>query len=126
MRKLKWLKMLRTPRKAPRKRDEEKVTGTGFDFSAKEWRRIEEWQNTHKCRYRRPDGGQYFGCSEGGYEYTFCPTGLGMIATVRCACGAGLDASNPDFRIEEMEDERERENDTDADADCYQEERAEL
>ncbi|CBL35999.1 hypothetical protein CL3_12060 [butyrate-producing bacterium SM4/1] len=32
-----------------------------------------------------------FGCIGGGYEYCFTPTAIGMLAEIRCACGAKLD-----------------------------------
>lgn len=67
---------------------------SGFDFTEEEWATIRNWQKTHKCKYRRPDGSQYFGCCGGGYDYCFAPTGIGMFAEVRCACGAKIDVDN--------------------------------
>lgn len=43
---------------------------------------------------RKPDGSQYFGCIGGGYEYRFTPTAIGMLAEIRCACGAKLDVDH--------------------------------
>lgn len=44
--------------------------------------------------FRMPDGSQYFGCAGGGYDYCFTPTGLGMLAEIRCACGAKIDVDD--------------------------------
>lgn len=63
----------------------------GFNFTEEQWRTIRHWQRAHKCRFRMPDGSQYFGCAGGGYDYCFTPTGLGMLAEVRCVCGAKID-----------------------------------
>lgn len=69
-------------------------TERGFNFTEEQWRTIWCWQRTHKCKFRMPDGSQYFGCAGGGYDYCFTPTGLGMLAEVRCACGAKIDVDD--------------------------------
>lgn len=53
-------------------------------------------KKTHReCTETGPDGArEYFGCAGGGYDYCFTPTGLGMLAEVRCACGAKIDMDN--------------------------------
>lgn len=65
-----------------------------FNFTEEQWKTIRHWQRTHKCKFRMPDGSQYFGCAGGGYDYCFTPTGLGMLAEVRCACGAKIDVDD--------------------------------
>ena len=80
--------------KRPAGRGEEEITdkiGMTFGFDASEWERIRRWQKLHKCKYRKPDGSQYYGCIGGGYEYRFTPTSIGMLAEIRCACGEKLD-----------------------------------
>ena len=66
-------KLKRNPRKQkrPAGRGEEGITdkiGMTFGFDASEWEQIRHWQKTHKCKYRKPDGSQYYGCIGGGYE----------------------------------------------------------
>jgi len=55
---------------------------------------VQLFKNTHKCDLRQPDGEIYVGAIGGNLTYMFKPTGLGVITTVRCACGGELDLTD--------------------------------
>lgn len=49
-----------------------------------------EWCEEHKkfCKIKST------GAIGGRYTYSFTPTGLGVISTVKCACGEEFDSTN--------------------------------
>lgn len=60
-----------------------------FELSDRQEEKIKHWENTHDCSTR----GQYKGAIGGRYTYKFIPTSIGVFCTVKCSCGAELDAS---------------------------------
>lgn len=63
----------------------------GFPISEKEEKRIEEWKKKHDKEVhgittldQRLRAG---GCIGGRYKYTFIPTSIGIIGSIKCNCG---------------------------------------
>jgi len=65
-----------------------------FRLSNKEVVMVKMFEGAHKCSLRQPDGEIYIGAIGGNLTYMFKPTGLGVITTVRCACGGELDLTD--------------------------------
>lgn len=53
----------------------------------------EKWLTEHKktCKVHQP--GAYHGAIGGVISYTFCATSIGMLCTIKCACGEKADCS---------------------------------
>ena len=60
-----------------------------FKICGKQYEKLTQFVEKHKkCR----------GCSAGEkFSFTFVPTMIGVIATVRCICGKSLDVSDMDL-----------------------------
>lgn len=57
----------------------------GFPIDKNDNEKINQWMKKHDTEiHNNPN--QYHGCSGGGYEFSFVPTGLGTIGY--CICGA--------------------------------------
>lgn len=57
----------------------------GFFISEEQDKKIKDWIEKHtKDKHA---GSSYAGAIGGRYEYTFIPTGLGVIGTIKCTCG---------------------------------------
>lgn len=55
--------------------------------------KLTAWLSTHRCQsYGREDS--YAGAIGGALTYSFTPTSLGVVAKIRCACGAEVDATD--------------------------------
>lgn len=67
-----------------------------FQLTQRQSEQIERWCREHKCMFT--DDGQSPVCPSGAiggrFTYTFTPTGLGVIVTVKCACGAEVDVTD--------------------------------
>ena len=61
-----------------------------FTITEEDENKIKEWDNNHKCTL------DSVGAIGGRLKYCFTPTGLGVIKTVKCACGEMLDYSDYD------------------------------
>ena len=57
-----------------------------FYLSEKEHVMAIRWARRHKCRLRGKDQGAIGGVT----TYTFTPTGVGILKSVKCACGESL------------------------------------
>ena len=58
------------------------------------------WARYHQCRLRNNSvdpGERYAGAMGGADTFTFIPTSLGDVVTVKCCCGAELDLTLDDF-----------------------------
>jgi hypothetical protein len=71
-----------------------------FILTDEQERKIKEWDNPetgHVCSLKRENGnGKYAGAIGGHLSYSFTPTSIGEIVTVKCACGAELDVTDYD------------------------------
>ena len=56
----------------------------GFPITKEEQKEINNWQLTHDATVHN-NYDHYHGCSGGGYEYSFYPTGLGTISSCICS-----------------------------------------
>ena len=65
-----------------------------FELSKEQIEKIREWDNPktgHKCSLQSNEfSDKYVGAIGGHLSYTFIPTGLGNVVTVKCACGEEL------------------------------------
>jgi hypothetical protein len=60
-----------------------------FEITDEELKTIEEWDNTHLCKFKPAHGmKKYCGAIGGSLRITFMPTSIGHIITVKCGCGA--------------------------------------
>lgn len=49
---------------------------------------LEKWLKEHKCSMKEEDGSlKYTGAIGGCLTYSFTPTSIGTIASVKCCCG---------------------------------------
>jgi hypothetical protein len=68
-----------------------------FELSTDQMIKGQEFEKTHKCPVGKDIfGHKNFGAIGGGITYSFLPTGLGVIASVTCACGAKCDLTDVD------------------------------
>lgn len=69
-----------------------------FELSNADTDRIDEFERMHDCPLRTNEygieGEIYVGPIGGNLTFSFTPTGLGVIAKVRCSCGAELDLTD--------------------------------
>ena len=62
------------------------VISGSFTVSPEEWEKIHVWQKLH---IQKKHGGKNSQTAIGGaYTYSFIPTSIGDIGTVKCVCGA--------------------------------------
>ena len=54
-----------------------------FSLSESESRKAAEFMRTHRERHR----GESEGAIGGRFTYSFTPTGIGVLASIACACG---------------------------------------
>lgn len=63
----------------------------GFPISKEEEENIQKWIHQHENEYHSPRKtpfGTYRGGAIGGcYTYTFTPTSIGTVGTIKCSCG---------------------------------------
>ena len=59
-----------------------------FELTEEEEKKFDEW--------RKSTGEVYVGAIGGAYEFSFIPTGLGTIITIKCADGTELDLTDSD------------------------------
>lgn len=59
-----------------------------FELTEEDKEKIKKFHPKHKK--------QYTGAIGGGEEYSFMPTGIGMIKTYKCKCGAILNLTEYD------------------------------
>lgn len=65
-----------------------------FELTENQYKKIEEWNNTHECTLRPKYGMEkYCGPIGGALSLTFIPTSIGMFVKVRCVCGQKIDVS---------------------------------
>lgn len=55
-----------------------------FELSSYENKKLAKWYSEHKCQFVDPTN---CGAIGGRLTYVFTPTSLGVISSVRCACG---------------------------------------
>ena len=56
-----------------------------FEVSDKEMKDIEKWKKKH---IKKKHGGSYYSGAIGGrFTYSFIPTSIGDIGTIKCSCG---------------------------------------
>ena len=65
----------------------------GFILSKEQQEEVDRWWEQHKNK-KHPDG--YFGVNGGPLTYSFNPTSMGEIITVKCSCGEELNLTNFD------------------------------
>ncbi|OGY62855.1 MAG: hypothetical protein A2745_01335 [Candidatus Harrisonbacteria bacterium RIFCSPHIGHO2_01_FULL_44_13] len=63
-----------------------------FVIRIEEVKKLSEWKETHRCRYRGKTGGAI----GGKITYCFTPTTIGTIIRVECACGKDIDLTDYD------------------------------
>lgn len=64
-----------------------------FILDDEQEKKVSDWQKNHKCPFRMEDG-----CRRGGSfgdieTYSFTPTSIGIVVTVKCACGSKIDVT---------------------------------
>lgn len=59
----------------------------GFELSADEEFRINEWKLLHGCRHRTRSGNTIYEGRDGKFQYMFTPTSIGTIGEIMCSCG---------------------------------------
>ena len=64
-----------------------------FELDDKQINELQEWREEHdrKCKFSKPDS---CGAIGGRFTYCFTPTGLGVLTSVRCACGAEVNLTD--------------------------------
>jgi len=60
-----------------------------FTLDKNKLEQIDAWNKNHNCNMK-----ENIGTIGGRLTYSFTPTGLGEIVTVKCACGEELDLTN--------------------------------
>lgn len=68
-----------------------------FYLSEDEIIKLHEWSSNHECQFTYdPEKHQFppTGAIGGGRTYSFTPTGLGVVAKVKCACGEEEDLTD--------------------------------
>lgn len=65
-----------------------------FTITPEQYQQITDWQKTHPCKLRNANGEIYVGAIGGATTYHFTPTGLGILTTVTCSCGAEFELTD--------------------------------
>lgn len=60
-----------------------------FELTDEQAEQIDEWRREHECPYR-----YHQGAIGGRITYEFTPTGLGIAAGAKCACGSEINVTN--------------------------------
>jgi hypothetical protein len=65
-----------------------------FGLDSKELKKFNEWNTEHKkkCSLKGSEG-----AIGGRLTFSFTPTGLGTITTIKCGCGEELDVTEYDW-----------------------------
>lgn len=63
-----------------------------FSLSKKEQEKVDQFKEKHYCT--RP---KYQGAIGGRYTYSFTPTSLGSIVSIKCVCSAEKDITDYDL-----------------------------
>jgi len=62
-----------------------------FELTDEQAAQIDEWRREHECPYK-----YHQGAIGGRITYEFTPTGLGVAASAKCACGSEINVTNYD------------------------------
>ena len=64
-----------------------------FNLTDEQRSKYQEWLKEHdkECLYTNPEAQGAIG---GRITYCFTPTGLGVITSIRCACGGSIDLTD--------------------------------
>ena len=62
-----------------------------FELTDEQAAQIDEWRREHECPYK-----YHQGAIGGRITYVFTPTGLGVAAGAKCACGSEINVTNYD------------------------------
>ncbi len=64
-----------------------------FILDDEQEKKVRDWQKHHTCAYRTANGSRRGGSFGDIETYCFVPTSIGIIAVVKCACGAEIDVT---------------------------------